>query len=213
MGIYAFDADYLYHLLEDDLADPSSEHDFGKNIIPRVVREGGAIAHPLSMSSVPYNAPHEPYWRDVGTIEAFWSANLDLASDMPTLNLYDREWPIWTYQEQLPPAKFVPDEQGRHGETGNLLVSGGCIVSGSDITESVLFSNVRVHSCCTIRQAVIMPDCTIGRGCKLSKVVIDRGCALPDGLVVGENAELDERRFHRSPNGVVLITKEMLGTV
>jgi glucose-1-phosphate adenylyltransferase len=213
MGIYAFDADYLYHLLEDDLADESSEHDFGKNIIPRVVREGSALAHPLEMSSVPYNAPHEPYWRDVGTIDAFWSANLDLASDLPTLNLYDREWPIWTYQEQLPPAKFVPDDKGRHGETANVLISGGCIVSGSDITESVLFSNVRVHSCCTIRQAVIMPGCVIGRGCKLSKVVIDRGCNLPEGLVVGENAELDARRFHRSTNGVVLITREMLGTL
>jgi glucose-1-phosphate adenylyltransferase len=165
------------------------------------------------MSSVPYNAPHEPYWRDVGTIDAFWSANLDLASDLPTLNLYDRDWPIWTYQEQLPPAKFVPDEQGRHGEIGNVLASGGCIVSGSDITASVLFSNVRVHSCCTIRQAVVMPDCVIGRGCKLSKVVVDRGCVLPDGLVVGENAELDARRFLRTSSGVVLITTEMLGTL
>jgi glucose-1-phosphate adenylyltransferase len=213
MGIYAFDADYLYHLLEEDAADDKSDHDFGKNVIPRVVREGGALAHPLGMSSVPYNTPYEPYWRDVGTIDAFWSANLDLASNIPTLNLYDRDWPIWTYQEQLPPAKFVPDEKGHHGATGNVIISGGCIVEGSDITESVLFSSVRVHSCCTIRQAVIMPGCEIGRGARLSKVVIDRGCSIPDGLVVGEDAELDARRFYRTDNGVVLITREMLGTV
>ncbi|MEJ6021592.1 glucose-1-phosphate adenylyltransferase [Ramlibacter sp. PS4R-6] len=213
MGIYAFDADYLYHLLEEDAADAASEHDFGKNVIPRVVREGGALAHPLAMSSVPYNQPYEPYWRDVGTIDAFWSANLDLASNIPTLNLYDRDWPIWTYQEQLPPAKFVPDETGRHGVTANVIISGGCVVEGSDITESVLFSSVRVHSCCTIRQAVIMPGCQIGRGARLSKVVIDRGCTIPDGLVVGEDGDEDARRFHRSDTGVVLITKEMLGTV
>jgi glucose-1-phosphate adenylyltransferase len=213
MGIYAFDADYLYHLLEEDAADSTSEHDFGKNLIPRIVRDGAALAHPLDMSSVPYKSPHEPYWRDVGTIDAFWSANLDLASDLPTLNVYDREWPIWTYQEQLPPAKFVPDEDGRHGITGNVIISGGCVVEGSDITASVLFSSVRVHSSCTIREAVIMPGCEIGRGCRLSRVVIDRGCNIPDGLVVGEDAELDARRFGRSDNGIVLITCEMLGTV
>jgi len=210
MGIYAFNAEYLYSLLEEDLNDPSSEHDFGKNVIPRIVKDGGALAHPLSMSSVPYNSPYEPYWRDVGTIDAFWSANLDLASDLPTLNLYDREWPVWTYQEQFPPAKFVPDETGNHGKTGNVLISGGCIVSGSDITESVLFSNVRVNSCCSIRQSVILPNTVIGRGCHLTKVVVDRGCHLPDGLVVGEDAELDTQRFFRTDQGVVLITAEML---
>jgi glucose-1-phosphate adenylyltransferase len=213
MGIYAFDADYLYHLLEEDAADTSSEHDFGKNIIPRVVREGGALAHPLPMSSVPYNTPCEPYWRDVGTIDAFWSANLDLASNMPTLNLYDRDWPIWTYQEQLPPAKFVPDEQGRHGVTANVIISGGCVVEGSDISESVLFSSVRVQSACKIRQAVVMPGCEIGRGARLERVVIDRGSTIPDGLVVGEDPELDAKRFFRTESGVVLITREMLGTV
>ena len=213
MGIYVFDADYLYHLLEEDAADANSDHDFGRNLIPRVVRDGGALAHPLSMSSVPYNTPYEPYWRDVGTIDAFWSANLDLASDLPTLNLYDPDWPIWTYQEQLPPAKFVPDEHGSHGATANLIISGGCVVEGSDLTESVLFSSVRVHSACTIRQAVIMPGCEIGRGARLSKVVIDRGISIPEGLVVGEDPELDGRRFHRTDSGVVLITREMLGAV
>lgn len=213
MGIYAFDAAYLYKLLEEDAADENSDHDFGKNVIPRVVRDGGALAHPIGLSSVPYNAPHEPYWRDVGTIDAFWSANLDLASNLPTLNLYDREWPIWTYQEQLPPAKFVPDEQGNHGATANVIISGGCVVEGSDITESVLFSSVRVHSACTIRQAVIMPGCEIGRGAQLEKVVIDRGCRIPDGLVVGADAEEDARRFFRTDEGVVLITNDMLGSL
>jgi glucose-1-phosphate adenylyltransferase len=213
MGIYVFDADYLYQLLEDDALDSSSEHDFGKNVIPRVVNEGGALAHPLEMSSVPYRSPHEPYWRDVGTIDAFWAANLDLASDLPALNLYDRDWPIWTYQEQLPPAKFVPDEHGRHGVASNVLVSGGCIVEGSDITKAVLFSSVRVHSSCTISETVILPQCEVGRNCRLSKVVIDRGCRIPDGLVVGEDPELDAKRFFRTEDGVVLITVEMLGTL
>jgi glucose-1-phosphate adenylyltransferase len=210
MGIYAFNAGYLYQLLDEDLADANSAHDFGKDIIPRVVREGGALAHPLNLSSVPYSTRHNPYWRDVGTVDAFWAANLDLASNMPELNIYDREWPVWTYQEQLPPAKFVPDERGLHGETGNVLVSGGCIVSGSDITQAVLFSNVRVHSCCKISQAVILPSCEIGRGCRLSKVVIDRGCEIPAGLVIGEDAQLDAQRFYRTEAGVVLVTKDML---
>jgi glucose-1-phosphate adenylyltransferase len=143
-------------------------------------------------------------------VDAFWSANLDLASNMPELNIYDRDWPIWTYQEQLPPAKFVPDEGGRHGEIANVMVSGGCIVSGSDLTMSVLFSSVRVHSCCKIQEAVILPGCTIGRGSRLTKVVIDRGCDLPDGTVIGENAEEDAKRFYRTDNGVVLVTKDML---
>ncbi|MDB5945670.1 MAG: glgC [Ramlibacter sp.] len=210
MGIYAFNAEYLYQLLDEDLADPASAHDFGRNIIPRVVNEGGALAHPLNLSSVPYSTRHNPYWRDVGTVDAFWAANLDLASNMPELDIYDRDWPVWTYQEQLPPAKFVPDERGRHGETGNVLVSGGCIVSGSDITQAVLFSNVRVHSCCRISQAVILPSCEIGRGCRLSKVVIDRGCQIPGGMVIGEDAQFDAQRFYRTGAGVVLVTKEML---
>jgi glucose-1-phosphate adenylyltransferase len=210
MGIYVFGAEYLYKLLEEDGKDESSEHDFGKNLIPRIVRDGGALAHPLNLSSIPASSRHRPYWRDVGTVEAFWSANLDLASDLPELNLYDRNWPIWTYQEQLPPAKFVPDVNGLNGETSNVLISGGCIVIGSNIRRSVLFSNVRVEACCTIHEAVIMPDTVIGRGARLSKVVVDRGCHIPEGMVIGEDAQEDGKRFHRSPNGVVLVTKEML---
>jgi glucose-1-phosphate adenylyltransferase len=210
MGIYVFDAEYLYKLLEKDMHDEKSEHDFGKNLIPQIVADGGAIAHPLNLSSIPPTTRNKPYWRDVGTVDAFWAANLDLAGDMPELNLYDKDWPVWTYQEQLPPAKFVPDERGLNGETSNVLISGGCIVVGSNIRRSVLFSNVKIQSCCTITEAVIMPDCVIGRGSRLSKVVIDRGCTLPDGLVIGEDPEADARRFHRSEKGVVLVTKEML---
>ena len=210
MGIYVFGAEYLYKLLEKDGSDDQSEHDFGKDVIPRIVQDGGALAHPLNLSSIPAATRNRPYWRDVGTVDAFWAANLDLAGDMPELNLYDRDWPIWTYQEQLPPAKFVPDERGLNGETSNVLISGGCIVMGSNIRRSVLFSNVRVESCCTVHETVIMPDTVIGRGARLSKVVIDRGCRIPEGMVVGENADEDARRFHRSPSGVVLITKEML---
>jgi glucose-1-phosphate adenylyltransferase len=210
MGIYVFDAEYLYQLLEEEMAKEATDHDFGKDVIPRVVAEGGAFAHPLNLSSVPYANRDKPYWRDVGTIDAFWAANLDLASNLPELNLYDKDWPVWTYQEQLPPAKFVPDDTCRHGETSNVLVSGGCIVSGSDIHNAVLFSNVRVHSCCSIRDAVILPSCEIGAGSRLSKVVIDRGCVIPDGMVIGEDPELDAKQFHRTSQGVVLVTKEML---
>jgi len=210
MGIYVFNAEYLYQLLEEDMANDASEHDFGKNLIPRVVKEGRAIAHPLNLSSVPRSSRHNPYWRDVGTVDAFWAANLDLASDLPELNIYDREWPVWTYQEQLPPAKFVPDERGNHGVTANVLTSGGCIVSGSVMREAVLFSSVRVHSGCTINQAVLLPQTEIGRNCRLTKVVIDRGCVLPEGTVIGEDAEFDAQRFYRTPNGVVLVTTDML---
>jgi glucose-1-phosphate adenylyltransferase len=210
MGIYVFNADYLYSLLEDDLGNPDSTHDFGKDLIPRAVAQGRALAHPFAMSCVSRVADVAPYWRDVGTIDAFWAANLDLASTLPELDIYDTDWPIWTYQRQLPPAKFVPDALGQHGVTVNTLVSGGCIVSGSHVANSVLFSEVRVHSYCHVEQAVILPDVTIGRHCRLSKVVIDRGCEIPAGMVVGEDAVLDAQRFERTEGGVVLITREML---
>ena len=210
MGIYIFNAEYLYQLLDDDVANAASSHDFGKDIIPRVVNEGGAVAHPFSMSAIPNGDGIPAYWRDVGTVDAFWSANLDLASISPELNIYDADWPIWTHQEQLPPAKFVHDRNGDHGMAVNVLVSGGCIVSGSHVAASVLFSNVRVESFCHIDEAVILPHCEIGEGCRLTKVVIDRGCKLPAGMVIGEDPELDAQRFHRSENGVVLVTTDML---
>ena len=210
MGIYVFDADYLYRLLEADLANPQSSHDFGKDVIPRAVADGKALAHPFSMSCIrnPNGAP--PYWRDVGTIDAFWEANLDLASINPELDIYDTEWPIWTYQRQLPPAKFTPDSHGSHGLAVNTIVSGGCIVSGSHVANSVLFSNVRIHSFCHVEDAVVLPGVTVRRSCRLRKVVIDRGCTLPEGLVVGDDPELDAQRFERTANGVCLITRDML---
>lgn len=213
MGIYVFNADYLYRLLEDDLKDPSSNHDFGKDIIPKVVRDGSATAHPFSMSSIPpgEGAEHIAYWRDVGTVDAFWSANLDLATDKPELDLYDRDWPIWTFQEQLPPAKFLPDENGVPGKAVNTLVSGGCIVSGSDINQAVLFSSVTVDTHCVINQAVILPQTRIGKNCRLTKVVIDRGCNIEDGTVIGEDPEQDAQRYFRTEDGVVLVTADMLG--
>ncbi len=210
MGIYVFDAAYLYKLLDADLADPSSSHDFGKDVIPRTVAEGRALAHPFGMSCIVNPNGSPPYWRDVGTIDAFWSANLDLASINPELDIYDTEWPIWTYQRQLPPAKFIPDRNGSHGMTVNTIVSGGCIVSGSHVANSVFFSNVRVDSFCNIDQAVVLPGVTMERNCRIRKVVIDRGCVLPAGLVVGEDAVADAARFERTEGGVVLITRDML---
>ncbi|HET9821820.1 MAG TPA: glucose-1-phosphate adenylyltransferase [Burkholderiaceae bacterium] len=210
MGIYVFDAAYLYRLLEEDLADPSSSHDFGKDVIPRTVREGVALAHPFSMSCIRNPNGSPPYWRDVGTIDAFWEANLDLASIDPELDIYDSEWPIWTYQRQLPPAKFIPDAEGQHGVVVNTLVSGGCIVNGSHVLNSVLFSNVRVESSCHVDSAVILPGVRVARHCRLRNVVLDRGCKLPEGLVVGEDPALDAQRFERTAGGVVLITREML---
>jgi len=210
MGIYIFTAQYLYDLLDADIANPGSSHDFGKDVIPLVVAEGRAVAHPFSMSCVSSTPDAAPYWRDVGTIDAFWEANLDLASVTPELDIYDTSWPIWTSQRQLPPAKFVQDADGKHGQAINTMVSGGCIVSGSTVSNSVLFSSVRIHSYCTIDQAVLLPEVTIGRGCRLSKIVVDRGCTLPDGLVIGEDPAQDAARFERSENGVVLVTRDML---
>ncbi len=212
MGIYVFDAEYLYRLLDDDAADPASEHDFGKNLIPRAVSEGQAQAHPFSMSAIANPPYSHAYWRDVGTVDAYWAANLDLASTSPELNMYDRSWPIWTYQEQLPPAKFVHADEatGRVGTAIESLVSGGCIISGSTVRNSVLFSNVMVQSYSTILRAVVLPDVQIGRHCTLTNVVIDRGCKLPEGMVIGEDAELDAQRFHRTSSGVVLVTAAML---
>ncbi|KAI5914292.1 glucose-1-phosphate adenylyltransferase [Thauera sp. 2A1] len=210
MGIYVFNADYLYRLLEDDAKNPHSSHDFGKDIIPRAVAEQQAQAHPFSMSAIATPPFSGPYWRDVGTVDAYWAANLDLASTTPALNMYDKDWPIWTYQEQLPPAKFVHDQEGRRGEAINALVSAGCIVSGSVVRNSVLFSNILVRSFSEIDQAVVLPDVQINRHCRLSRVVIDRGCKIPEGLVIGEDAELDAQRFHRTEGGVVLVTQQML---
>ncbi|MGU5594108.1 glucose-1-phosphate adenylyltransferase [Aeromonas sanarellii] len=210
MGIYIFEAAYLYQLLEEDLADEQSHHDFGMDVIPRVVREGTAYAHPFSMSCVGCGEQQRPYWRDVGTVDSFWEANMDLASVTPELDIYDQHWPIWTSQNMTAPAKFVQDQNGQHGMSINSMFAGGTIVSGSFIMSSLLFNNVRVDSFCTLDQAVIFPGVEIGAGCRLRRVVIDKGCKLPEGTVIGENADEDARRFHRSEQGIVLVTREML---
>lgn len=210
MGIYVFNANFLFDQLERDAADQDSSRDFGKDIIPYLVPRAKVMAHQFVDSCVTNDAPCEPYWRDVGTVDAYWEANLDLTSVTPALNMYDRNWPIFTYQEQLPPAKFVFDRADRRGMAVDSLVSGGCIVSGSLVRRSLLFSQVRVNSYCTLEQAVVLPECSIGRHSRLTKVVIDRGCRIPDGLVVGEDPEEDERRFHRTENGVTLICQDDL---
>ncbi|MEO9101692.1 MAG: glucose-1-phosphate adenylyltransferase [Burkholderiales bacterium] len=210
MGIYVFSADYLYRVLEEDLNDPTSSHDFGRDVIPRAVAEGTALAHPFGMSCVSRVPGVPAYWRDVGTIDAFWEANIDLAMPDPQLDLYDTDWPIWTYQRQVPPAKFVPDRHGNHGVTVNTMISGGCILSGTNASNSVFFSDVRVHSFCRIDHCVILPDVTINRNVRLHRVVVDRGCVIPEGMVVGEDARWDAERFERTENGIVLITKPML---
>ncbi|WP_374428186.1 glucose-1-phosphate adenylyltransferase [Ideonella dechloratans] len=210
MGIYIFNADYLYRLLDEDAKDAGSDHDFGKNLIPKAVSEGQALAHPFSMSAIANPPYSRAYWRDVGTVDAYWAANLDLASTTPELNMYDRDWPIWTYQEQLPPAKFVHNQDGRRGEAIDSLVSGGCIVSGATVLNSVLFSNVLVRSYSQLERSVVLPDVQVNRHCRIRNAVIDRRCKLPEGLVVGEDPELDAKRFYRSPGGVVLVTRAML---
>ena len=210
MGIYIFNADYLYELLEEDDKDDTSSHDFGKDIIPKITKAGMAYAHPFPLSCVQSDPESEPYWRDVGTLEAYWKANLDLASVTPELDMYDQDWPIRTHMESLPPAKFVQDRSGSHGMTLNSLVSGGCIISGSVVVQSVLFPRVRVNSFCNIDSAVLLPEVWVGRSCRLRRCIIDRACVIPEGMVIGENAEEDARRFYRSEEGIVLVTREML---
>ena len=209
MGIYVFDARFLYEELRRDMADPASSHDFGKDIIPRIVREGNADAHPFALSCVGTEDGREHYWRDVGTIDAYWDANIDLTATVPLLDLYDRRWPIWTYQPQLPPCKFVHNQDDRRGLAIESLVSGGCIVSGA-VFRSVLFSSVRVHSHASVNWSVLLPDAQIGRGARLTRVIVDRGCVIPEGLVIGEDEAEDARRFNRSEHGVTLVTRAMI---
>ena len=210
MGVYVFDADYLFEALKADACAQGSSRDFGRDLIPAIVARGEAVAHPFGMSCVKSSPEAPAYWRDVGTIDAYWAANLDLTSTIPELDMYDRDWPIWTYQEQLPPAKFVFDDDGRRGMTVDSLVSGGCIISGAAVRRSVLFSRVRVHSYSTVEEAVLLPEVDVGRHCRLRKVVIDTGCRIPDGMTIGLDPVEDARRFFRTAQGVVLVTREML---
>lgn len=209
MGIYIFNAKYLYDELRRDAADPASAHDFGKNIIPQAVRNRVAVAHPFGMSCVNTEPGKAPYWRDVGTIDAYWEANIDLTATAPALNLYDRSWPISTYQEQLPPAKFVHNAGDRRGLALESMVSGGCIVSG-ELNRSLLFSSCGVRSWSKVEWSVLLPNVIVGRHARIKRAVIDRGCQIPEGMVIGEDAEEDARRFYRTPNGITLITAEML---
>ena len=209
MGIYVFETAFLIDVLKRDAARTESSHDFGRDIIPYLVDRGRAIAHRFERSCV--RSPDRPtYWRDVGTVDAYWEANIDLTDFVPGLDLYDQSWPIWTYGEITPPAKFVHDEDGRRGAAISSLVSGGCIVSGSEVRQSLLFTGVHAHSYAKVDRAVVLPYAQIGRHARLSRVVIDRGVIIPDHLVVGEDPQHDAARFRRSSRGVCLITQPMI---
>ena len=210
MGIYVFDTKRLFELLNRDAADPASSRDFGKDIIPWLVTNGKAVAHHFSRSCVRSTAETKPYWRDVGTVDAYWEANIDLTDVVPDLDLYDKDWPIWTFGEITPPAKFVHDEDGRRGQAISSLVSGGCIVSGASLRRSLLFTGVRVNSFSVMENAVVLPYVEIGRNALLKNVVIDRGVQIPEGLVVGEDPVADAARFRRTAKGVCLITQAMI---
>ncbi|HEX5078361.1 MAG TPA: glucose-1-phosphate adenylyltransferase [Geminicoccaceae bacterium] len=210
MGIYVFSTRFLFDVLRRDAEDADSSHDFGKDVIPYLVEHGKAVAHRFTTSCVGVTAKGEAYWRDVGTVDAYWEANVDLTDFEPALDLYDHDWPIWTYAEITPPAKFVHDEDGRRGMATSSLVSGGCILSGSRVDKSLLFTGVRAHSYSQLERVVALPYVEIKRGAKLRNVVIDRGVVIPPGLVVGEDAEEDARRFRRTDKGVCLITQPML---
>jgi len=208
MGNYLFNTDFLYEQLIKDADDPASSHDFGKDIIPSIIDKYRVYAYPFRDKE-----SGEPiYWRDVGTLDAFWEANMELVNVTPELNLYDQEWPILTHQVQLPPAKFVFDRDDRRGMATDSMVSGGCVISGSRVTSSLLFSNVRVHSYGEISNSVILPDVEIGRNARLNKTIIDRGCTISPGMVIGEDNEQDRANgFRVTPKGVVLVTPDMLG--
>jgi glucose-1-phosphate adenylyltransferase len=210
MGIYVFSANFLYAELERDAADPTSAHDFGRDIIPNLVGRGLAAAHHFEESCVKTTPEAEPYWRDVGTIDAYWAANLDLVMPVPSLDIYDPNWPIWTYQQQLPPAKFVFDDDDRRGMAVDSMVSAGCIISGAHVSRSLLFSNVRVNSHARTREAVVLPEVDVGRHARLNRVVVDRGCRIPEGMVIGEDPRIDGQRFYLSEGGVTLVTADML---
>lgn len=211
MGIYVFNTKFLFEQLTRDADDPNSSHDFGKDIIPHLMQSGYRVyAQSFDDSCVKLEGG-VPYWRDVGTIDAYWEANMELTKIIPDLNMYDKEWPIWTYQEQLPPAKFVFDEDDRRGMAVDSLVSGGCIISGATVRSSLLFSNVHVHSYASVEDSVILPNVQVGRGAVLKRVVVDKGCLIPDNMVVGVDRAEDEKRFFVSDKGVTLITPDMLG--
>jgi glucose-1-phosphate adenylyltransferase len=210
MGIYVFDTKLLIDQLKRDAADPESAHDFGRNIIPWLVKNGKAVAHRFSESCIMTGTEKSPYWRDVGTVDSFWQANIDLTDFEPELDIYSRDWPIWTYSELSPPAKFIHDEDGRRGSAISSMVSGGCVISGANVSQSLLFTGVHCHSYSQLQGVVALPFSCINRHARLTRVVLDRGVVIPPGLVVGEDPEEDARRFRVTENGVVLITQAMI---
>ncbi|MBN2644441.1 MAG: glucose-1-phosphate adenylyltransferase [Desulfuromonadaceae bacterium] len=206
MGIYIFSPQFLFDKLIEDHDDPSSSKDFGKDIIPSIIAESHVRAYPF------VDELGEPgYWRDVGTVESYWKANMDLCSITPELNIYNEEWPIWTYQAQLPPAKFAFDDEGRRGEAIDSLISAGCILSGARVKRSMIFSGCFLHSYSLIKDSVILPQVDIGRHCRITKAIIDKSCVIPPGTIIGENRAEDEKRFYVDENGLVLVTPDMLG--
>jgi glucose-1-phosphate adenylyltransferase len=210
MGVYAFNADFLYEQVIRDADDPGSSHDFGKDVIPHIVSRYAVYAQRFADSCVGMDNGR-PYWRDVGTLDAYWEANMELTKITPELNLYDEAWPIWTHQEQLPPAKFVFDEDRRRGMAIDSMVSGGCIVSGAEVRRSLLFSQVRVDEQAVVEDSVVLPDVTIGEGAVLKRAIVDRRCRIPAGMRIGVDADEDRRRFCVTDRGVVLVVPEMLG--
>jgi glucose-1-phosphate adenylyltransferase len=207
MGIYIFNAAFLWEQLLKDADTKTSSNDFGKDIIPSVIDKYLVNAYPF----LDLQSGEQSYWRDVGTIDAYWSANMELIGVKPDLNLYDTTWPIWTYQEQTPPAKFVFDEDERRGQAVDSMISGGCVISGSTIRHSLVFSNVRVNSYTTVQDSIILPQANIGRHCRITKAIIEKSCEVPEGTIIGENLADDKKRFYVSEGGVVLVTPESLG--
>ena len=209
MGIYVFDWKFLRDLLLRDDANPDSSNDFGNDLIPDIVKNGKAMAHRFDESCVrPEGAP--AYWKDVGTVDAFWQAHIDLTNFTPELDLWDKNWPIWTYNEATPPAKFIHDERDRRGMAISSMVSGGCIISGTEVRNSVLFTNVHTNSYAVLDHAVLLPQVVVHRSARLRQVVVDKGVVIPEGLVVGEDPTEDAQWFRVTDRGTTLITQDML---
>jgi len=209
MGIYIFNTELLFELLIRDADTPASSHDFGKDVIPYAIEKYRVFAYKFTRAKSEIQA----YWRDVGTVDSYWEANMELIGITPELNLYDDSWPIWTKQEQLPPAKFIFDDEDRRGMATDAMVSGGCIISGAHVRHSLIFSNVTIDSYTKVESSVVLPDVTIGKNCKIDHAIIDKGCNIPDGTIIGHNKEDDKKRYYVSPNGIVLVTPDMIGQV
>lgn len=206
MGIYVFSTEFMFTILEQDAQLRGSSHDFGRDLIPANIHTAKAMAYPFRDET---GAPG--YWRDVGTVYSYWKSNMELCAVEPPLNLYDRDWPIWTYQPQSPPAKFIFDDEGRRGEAIDSLVSAGCIISGARLKRSMVFFGCTLQEYSLVKDSVILPKVNIGRNCRISRAIIDKATVIPDGTVIGEDLEEDAKRFHVTKEGIVLVTPEMMG--